>query len=67
MPCVDKRNRPSSAAEQSPAITLEIMTTQQPSTSGTGPSTEEGSRKSDLSVAKAVSYTHLTLPTTPYV
>ncbi len=28
------------------------MTAQQPSTSGTGPSTEEGSRKSDLSVAK---------------
>jgi hypothetical protein len=28
------------------------MTSQQPSTSGTGPSTEEGSRKSDLSVAK---------------
>ena len=28
------------------------MTAQQPSTSGTGPATEEGSRKSDLSVAK---------------
>ena len=28
------------------------MTSQQPSMSGTGPSTEEGSRKSDLSVAK---------------